>query len=190
MSTAPHVIVRGRWLSRTATSASGPARTACSGFTTIELVAVVAVTLVMIAVAVSAYRTYSARRDVSKTLLAVVPVQILVVDSFERSGVPPASEHSIPGLQSVVPPQYGPIGSVAVTHGRIEIVFGSGAAASLRGKVLYLTPFETAQGHVTWQCGKNTAEVGLYPLGFVGGTSRATELVTTVEPRYLPENCR
>jgi hypothetical protein len=112
-----------------------------------------------------------------------------VADSFERSGVPPASDHSIPGLQSVVP-QDGPIDAVAVKHGRIEIVFGSGAAAGLRGKVLHLTPFETAEGHVVWQCGDSAADVGLYPLGFVGGTSRAPELVTTVEPRYLPEACR
>jgi prepilin-type N-terminal cleavage/methylation domain-containing protein len=189
MSTAPHVFVRGRWRFGTSANAITRPRALCRGFTAIELVSVVAVTLVMAAVAASAYLTYPARREVSKTLLTVVPIQILVADSFERSGVPPASEHAIPGLQSVVP-QYAPIEEVAVKHGRIEILFGRGAAASLRGKVLHLTPFETAEGHVTWQCGNGAAEVGLYPLGFVGGTSRAVELVTTVQPRYLPGECR
>jgi hypothetical protein len=181
MSTAPHDNVRGRWLSGTSATASG--------FTTIELVAVIAVTLVMIAVAVSAYRTYSARRDVSQALTAVVPVQILIADAFERTGVPPASGQELLGLTSVAP-TLELIETVAVRHGRVEILFGDGAAATLRGRALHVTPFETSEGHVVWRCGDGVAAAGLYPLGFISGTNRATELVTTVEPRYLPERCR
>src|SRR5687767_9007471 len=53
MSTAPHGNVRGRWLFRARSAARTPASRG-GGFTTIELVAVLAVTLVMVAVAVSA----------------------------------------------------------------------------------------------------------------------------------------
>lgn len=189
MSAAPHGDVRGRRLSRAAQSASSRTPARCGGFAVIELVAIVTVTLVMIAVAVSAYRTYSARREVGKSLVAVAPVQVLVTATFERTGAPPASERDIPGLLSVVP-ALGLIEAVAVTHGRIEVRFGRDASAGLRGKALHLTPFETTDGHVVWRCSDGPADVGLYPLGFAGGTNRATALETTVDVRYLPERCR
>lgn len=187
MSTAPHGNVRGRWLFGARSAARTPASR--GGFTTIELVAVLAVTLIMVAVAVSAYRTYSARRDVNTSLTAVAPIQVLVTAAYNRTGAPPASELDIPGLLSVTP-STGLIDAVGISHGRIEIRFGSDASPSLRHRALLLTPFETTDGQVVWRCGGGPAEVGLYPLGFSGGTNRTTEFITGIDTRYLSERCR
>lgn len=159
------------------------------GIATVDILGVIALTLVMMALAVSAVRTYSARSEISRTLLAVAPVQALISYSFERTGVPPASEDDVPGLNDAIA-GYRVVETIEVEHGRIAIRYDHDAVTSLRGKTLYLTPFETTDGRVVWICGDGAADVGLYPLGFSGGTNRPTELVAMVEPRYLPSGCR
>jgi hypothetical protein len=159
------------------------------GIATLELLAVIAATFVLIAAAVSAVRTYSARSEVSESLLAVAPIQALIAHAFEHSGVPPASENDVPGLQDAITAHHV-ADTIAVEHGRIQIRYGRDAVTGLRGKSLYLTPFETTDKRVVWVCGDGAREVGLYPLGFAGGTNRTTELVAMIEPRYLPDECR
>jgi hypothetical protein len=159
------------------------------GIATLELIAVLAVTLVMIALATSVYRTYSARSEVRKSLLAIAPVQALIAHAFEGTGVPPASGRDVPGLADALG-AHRLMQPIVIEHGKIEIRFGSEAVAGLRGKTLRLTPLETTDGRVVWQCGDGLADLGLYPLGFVGGTNRATEVSTTIEARYLPDGCR
>ena len=164
---------------------AAPAR----GIVAIELAAVIAVTLVMVALAISAYRTYSARSEVSRTLAAIEPVQTLVAHAYEVTGVPPASHRDVPGWpEAMVPPPL--LQAIAVKHGHLEVRFGADAAAGLRGKTLHITPLETTDGHVVWHCGEGPPGVGLNPLGFVDGTNRAAELSTTVERRFLPDECR
>ena len=177
---APHIDVRGRWR-----FGAGHVR----GIAAIELAAVIAVTLVMVALATSAFVTYSARIEVSRSLLAVAPVEALIAHAFKKTGVPPASEHDVPGLPDALA-AHRLLQPIVINHGRIEIRFGSDAVASLRGKTLRLTPFETSDGRVVWRCGDGVADVGLYPLGFVAGTNRATESPTTIDARYLPQACR
>jgi ribosome modulation factor len=180
MSTAPHDNVRGRWL-------FGPART--RGLAAIELASVIAVTFVMIALGTSALRTYSARSAISNSLLAVAPVQALVAHAFERAGAPPVSNDDVPGLVDAIA-AHGVVETIVVEHGRVEIRYGDDASTGIRGRGVLLTPFETTDGRVVWLCGYRSAEVGLYPLGFAGGTNRPTSLATTIEPRYLPAECR
>jgi hypothetical protein len=150
---------------------------------------VIAVTFVMAALAVAAYRTYTARHEVSRSLAAVAPVREAVEIAFAHSGIPPAAELDVPGLAGQKPPHRF-IQTVAIRHGRIELKFGDDANASLRGRSVHLTPFETADAQIVWLCGDGPADSGLYPLGFAAGTNRTIELATTVEPRYLPAECR
>jgi hypothetical protein len=172
--------VRGRRL-----SGSAHAR----GIAAIELAGIIALTLTMVALGASAYRTYSARTQVSASLLAVAPIQALIGHAFKRTGIPPPSEADVPSLQDALL-AHPPIQPIAIDHGRIEIQFGSDAAAALRGKTLYVTPFEATDGRVVWRCGDLPGDVGLYPLGFAAGTSRATNRPTTIERQYLPDDCR
>jgi hypothetical protein len=53
-----------------------------------------------------------------------------------------------------------------------------------------LTPFETAAGAVVWLCGNERPGAGLEPLGFAGAARQAARALTTIEPRYLPADCR
>ena len=143
--------------------------------------------MLMIALTVSAYRTYSVRQEVRAALAAVSEVQTLVAHTFDRTGVPLLSEGDTPALVS---PPHRYIETVTIERGRIAIRFGSDADERLRGRSLYLTPFETVDGEVSWLCGNRPADVGLYPLGLFGGTAPPAQLSTTVEPRYLPVECR
>jgi type IV pilus assembly protein PilA len=155
---------------------------------TIEIAAVIATTLIVVAVGVSAYRTYSVRREIRASLEAVAIVQELVVNTFEHTGIPPATEREVTRLASVTLRR--PIEAVAIEHGRIELRFGETADRALRGRTLHVTPFETTDSHIVWICGRRPVGVGLYPLGFFNGTNRTTETVTTIEARYLPAECR
>jgi type IV pilus assembly protein PilA len=150
---------------------------------------VIAVTLVMAALAVSAYRTYSVRGEVRAAVAAVAQVQDLVTDAFGRTGMPPVSERDVPGMDGATP-RHRSVEAVAITHGRIEIRFGNDADESLRGQSLYVAPFETMDGEVLWLCGNRPPDVGLYRLGLFGGAPPPPPLATTVEPRYLPSECR
>jgi len=185
MSTAPHDDVRGRWLSSVRAEALAPSR----GIATVELALVVAVTLVMAAVAVSAYRTYSVRSEVRTVVAAVAQVQNMITEAFGRTGMPPISERDVPGMQGAAP-RHSYVEVVAIDHGRIEIRFGSDADVSLRGQSLYVAPFETMDGEVVWLCGNRPPDVGLYPLGLFDGAPPLPPLLTTVDPRYLPSECR
>jgi hypothetical protein len=186
MSTAPHDDVRGRWLFSATTHAVPASRRFNRGIATIEAVSVVAVTLLMVAVAMSAYHTYSVRREVRKTLVDVIPLQRLVTDFFASTGTPPTSESDLPAFEPVDRPF---IDGVTIERGRIEIRFSDDAAESLRGKSLPISPFETMDGDVFWLCGDRRAEIGLYPLGLFGGTPGPEVVVTTIDHRYLPPEC-
>jgi Tfp pilus assembly protein PilE len=159
------------------------------GLAVIELAIVIAVTLVMGALAVSAYRTHTARQEVRESLATVTALQKLVTDAFTRTGVPPISERELPGSSAAKQPHRF-IETVTIEHGAIAMQFGNGAEKSLRGRSVHVTPFETMEGEVVWVCGIRPPDVGLYPLGFSGGTNLAPKAGTTVEPRYLPGECR
>jgi type IV pilus assembly protein PilA len=188
MSTAPHD-VRGRWLFSLGTRAARLGAFPSRGIATIEVTAVIAVTLVMIAVAASAYRTHSVRREVRATLAAVIPVQELVTKAFEQTGVPPASALDVPALRGTAVEQPY-IETLKIVHGRIELRFGRNADESLQGRSLAVSPFETMDGEIAWVCGSRPPGVGLYPLGLFGSAVPAAQPLTTVDRRYLPPECR
>jgi type IV pilus assembly protein PilA len=188
MSTAPHD-VRGRWLFAPHLHRAGPSPIPNGGVATLELAAALAVTIVIVALAVSAYRTYVVRSEVRGTVMAVTPVLDLVTDSFKRTGAPPASESDLPPLaMSAV--WHRSIGTLTIQHGRLEIDFGPNADETLRGTSLGLSPFETMDGEITWLCGYRPPAVGLYPLGLFGNALPAAQSLTTVDRRYLPPECR
>jgi hypothetical protein len=82
------------------------------------------------------------------------------------------------------------VASVAISDGRIDIRYESGADPVIAGHTLSLTPFETASRDVVWVCGNALPGAGLEPLGFAGGAQRAVQTITTIDPRYLPSECR
>jgi type IV pilus assembly protein PilA len=161
-----------------------------SGFTLIELVIVIAVTILIGAAGSSAWHTYEVRAQVATSVEQAAGVQGHVEAAFRQTGVPPANRPAA-GLR--VDPRIagGPyLKSIDIVGGRIDLVFGAQADAAIAGQTLSLTPFETADARIVWVCGNETPGIGLHPLGFAGGAGEAPQLRTTIEARYLPPTCR
>lgn len=160
------------------------------GFTRLECVVVLTATTLVGAVAVAAVRTYLVRTEIVESLAFAKYAQDQVTRAFRRTGTPPA-DRTAAGLSGGGPDTAGRyVAETRVSHGRIDLVFGSAADGALEGRTLSLTPFETADGEVVWICGTNTPGVGLKPLGFASGGPLAVQAPTTIEPRYLPPFCR
>ena len=67
-----------------------PARRAnVAGFAMVELLAVLGVTIVMGALAVSAYRTYAVRAQIAASVMGAAAIQQRVARAFKRDGTPP-----------------------------------------------------------------------------------------------------
>jgi len=160
------------------------------GFTTVELVIVVAVTIVIGIVGGSAWQTYVVRGQIAASLEQAADLQPHVEAAFRQAGVPPADRRAA-GVR--VDPRIagGPyLESIDIADGRIDILLGAQADAAIAGQTLSLTPFETADARIVWLCGNQTPGVGLQPLGFAGGAREASQRRTSIEPRYLPPACR
>jgi type II secretory pathway pseudopilin PulG len=161
-----------------------------SGFTRIEAVILVAITALMIALGVSALRTYQVRAEIVESVELAKFAQHQVTQAFRNTGTPPA-DGADAGLSNDDLGSAGPyVGETRVVDGRIDLVFGAEADKAIEGQTLSLTPFETADQEVVWVCGNKAPGVGLKPLGFAAGGPLALQTPTTIEPRFLPPTCR
>lgn len=159
------------------------------GLTTIEVVVALAVTGLMLSLVFSAVHTYLVRGQVAESLALAVPLQHRVAHAFRSSGVPPGDD-LVRGQPTDDLAAGTYVDNVEISDGRIDLRFGRAAAAAIAGRVLSLTPFETADLEVVWVCGSAVPDVGLHPLGFSGGFRQAVQAPTSIERRYLPSECR
>jgi len=163
---------------------------ASTGFSVPELAIVVTVTALIVALAASAYRTHAVRTEIAESLALTAETQDRVAKSFARYGEPPSDRESA-GLSREKGDDRGRyVDSIDVVDGRIDLRFGNEADAAIAGRTLSLTPFESASHDVFWICGNRVAGAGLKPLGFANGARQAIQVVTQIEPRYLPSGCR
>jgi type IV pilus assembly protein PilA len=160
------------------------------GFTQLEAVIVLAATLLIVALVVTAVRAYLVRAEIEESIALAKYAQDQVTRAFRRSGTPPADNASAGVADDYVDGAARYVAEMRVTDGRIDLVFGPDASAALEGRTLSLTPFETADRQVVWVCGSREPGVGLNPLGFAAGGPLATRASTTIDPRYLPPSCR
>ena len=160
------------------------------GFTLIELVAALAVTALLAAAGLSAYRTHVVRDQIAATVVRSEPLQARVAESFRRFGVPPRDAAAAGMPQEAGRSLGGYVASIAITDGRIDIRYDDAADSAIAGRTLSLTPFETVGRDVVWVCGNALPGAGLEPLGFAGGARRALQTITTIDARYLPSACR
>ena len=156
------------------------------GLTTIEVVVALAVTLLVLSLLFSAVDTYLVRRQVAESLTLAQPLQHRVAHTFRSSGEPPGDAGQ--WTAEVGGGTY--VDTIDIVDGRIDLRFGRAADSAIAGRVLSLTPFETADLEVVWVCGSAAPGVGLHPLGFSGGSRQAVQVPTSIEPRYLPPACR
>jgi hypothetical protein len=157
------------------------------GLATIEVVVALAVTLLMLSLLFSAVDTYLVRKQVAESLTLAQPLQHRVAHIFRSSGEPPGDDGG--GWTAEVRGNTY-VDAIDIVDGRIDLRFGRAADAAIAGRVLSLTPFETADLEIVWVCGSAAPGVGLHPLGFSGGSRQAVQAPTSIEPRYLPPACR
>jgi hypothetical protein len=149
--------------------------------------------MLMGALAVSAYRTYTIRAQIAAGVAGAAGVQARIVRAFKRDGTPPRDRHAanLPAdAVNEVTAYVEFVESIEIVDGRVELRFGQRAAEAIKGRVLSLTPFETAEQEVVWVCGNRRAGVGLQPMGFAAGGPQAAQVSTTIDARYLPSTCR
>jgi type IV pilus assembly protein PilA len=169
-----------------------PSRNAAAvhGFSVPELMIVLAVTALIAGLGASAYKTYVVRGQISQSLTLATNAEQRVTQSFERDGDPPANRETA-GLSRTKGDDHGRyVDSIDVVDGRIDLHFGNAADAAIAGRTLSLTPYESVSRDVFWVCGNRVAGAGLRPLGFANGARQAIQVVTPIEPRYLPPACR
>jgi hypothetical protein len=156
----------------------------------LEGLLVLAATALVAALGVAALRTYLIRGEITASIELAKHARDQVTRAFRRTGTPPADNAAahLPGENPSAAGRY--VAETKISDGRIDLVFGAEASEVLHGKVLSLTPFETADQEVVWVCGSKAPGVGLQPLGFAGGGPVAVQASTTVEARYLPPACR
>jgi ribosome modulation factor len=156
----------------------------------VELAAVVAVTAIIGALGVSAYHTYSVRAQIASGIASTGAVRERVTAAFKTTGIPPPDRQAL-GLGQGPDEAWGEyVEDVQVTRGRVDIHFGHGADDTISGRTLSLTPFETADQRIVWLCGNKLPGPGLQPLGFAGGAPEPVQVLTLIEVRFLPPNCR
>jgi prepilin-type N-terminal cleavage/methylation domain-containing protein len=161
-----------------------------SGFTLVELTAVLAVTAIIGALGVSAYRTYAVRAEIASGIAGTEGVRDRVSAAFKATGMPPLDRQTV-GLDGSHDETWGNyVDDVQVVRGRVDVRFGRNADDSIAGRTLSLTPFETADQHIVWLCGNRLPGPGLEPLGFAGGAAQPVQTLTLIDVRFLPPNCR
>jgi hypothetical protein len=158
------------------------------GFSHLELLLVLGVTALMGTLAISAYRTFTVRGQVTVGILGAAAIQQRVAMEFKRDGAPPLETAGLGAELAEAATEF--VESVEIVHGRIDLRFGHSADEAIAGSILSLTPFETAEQDIVWVCGNRAPSVGLQPLGFMNGPARAATGLTTIGPRYLPSTCR
>jgi type IV pilus assembly protein PilA len=160
------------------------------GFTLIELMIVVAIIGILAAIAIPAYQDYTIRSQVSEGLTLAGAAKAAVAESFSQTGDAPTNR-TVAGMSATATDTNGKyVQSVEVTNGTITIMYGHEANNKIGGQTLALTPWETPDASVAWQCGTANQPAGAAGLLGANGNVTAAAGTTTVLPKYLPKACR
>jgi hypothetical protein len=163
---------------------------ASRGYSSIELLAVLAATMLVFALATSAYRTHAVREQIASSIARTASIETRIAAASRRLGEPPADAAEAGLATEDVQGSGQYVDSLSIIDGRIELKFGGHADPAIHGRTLSLTPFETADREIVWLCGNRVPSPGLNPLGFANGSHRAVQLLSRIDARYLPASCR
>jgi type IV pilus assembly protein PilA len=160
------------------------------GLTLIELMIVVAIIGILAAIAIPAYQTYSIRAQVAEGISMAAYAKLRIADAFLNDGEAPADRVAA-GLTPTATDTSGKyVSSVDVTDGVLVITFGNEVSELIRNTNVTITPYETAELGVVWQCGSAPAPLGAQLLGTRNGGNMAEYIAPTVPQQYLPVSCR
>ena len=169
------------------------------GFTLIELMIVVAIIGILAAIAIPAYQDYTIRAQVSEGMSLAAAAKTAVAETFLNSGEAPADRTEaglIDGAGDGSETQGKYVSAVNIANGTITITYGNEANQQIQGETLDITPWESADLSVIWQCGAAddpagaTALLGTSGGGNAAGASSGGSLVDNGKQQYLPAACR
>lgn len=161
-------------------------KTMQKGFTLIELMIVVAIIAILAAIALPAYQDYTIRSQASEGLTLMSGAKTAVAETFINRGTLPA-DRAAAGMSSNASDTQGQyVSQVEVEDGVITATYGNNAHSKIQSSTLVLTPWETGDGSVAWQC--NSAGAGSEP----GGTALAAGSgdLGDLPVQYAPSQCR
>jgi type IV pilus assembly protein PilA len=137
------------------------------GFTLIELMIVVAIIGILAAIAIPAYQDYTIRSQVTEGMNLASGAKTAVGEYYNHRGAFPATNASA-GLatSTSIVGNYVTAVNVATLAGTIQATFGNDANAAIAADILILSAI-TNEGSIQWTCKS-----------------------ATIDPKYLPTNCR
>ena len=111
------------------------------GFTTTELIIVIAIIGILASLAISAYQTYTIRIQVAGAINMSAKAKSMVIEAYIQNSEPPTGRVAA-SMSAETTDSYGLyVSQVVINYGRIDVMMGNHAHADVFGDIISFTPY-------------------------------------------------